>query len=190
MSPTLHDTGGQRQPDPQPTSASPGLRKLAISAVVLVAAIAAIISYAHIYSLALLLGQPRMAAWLMPLSVDGAVGAASAALLSAARSGQSSPWPARVMLGLGVLATLVANGYSGASHGIPGMVLAMWPAVAFIGSTEVALGMTRRTAAPVGAIAPADITTMTAAVRPSLSLAWPSEHAAEHTSKRAAPKRA
>jgi hypothetical protein len=89
------------------------LRKLAGAAVCLVAAIAATVSYLHIYSLAVMLGQPALAAWLMPLSVDGAVGAASVALLSAARSGASSPGIARVMLALGVLATLTANAYSG-----------------------------------------------------------------------------
>jgi Protein of unknown function (DUF2637) len=61
------------------------LRKLAGVAVCLVAAIAATISYEHVYHLAVMLGQPQLAAGLMPLSVDGSIGAASAALLSAAR---------------------------------------------------------------------------------------------------------
>jgi hypothetical protein len=80
----------------------------------------------------------------MPLSVDGAVAAASIALLSAARAGASAPGMARLMLALGVLATLTANAYSGSAHGIAGMALAMWPGVAFIGSTETALAMSRR----------------------------------------------
>jgi Protein of unknown function (DUF2637) len=70
------------------------LRKLAGAAVLLVAAIAATVSYLHIYTLALALGQPELAAFLMPLSVDGAVGAASVALLAAARSGCRSHWTA------------------------------------------------------------------------------------------------
>lgn len=73
------------------------LGKLAGLAVLLVAAIAATVSYLHIYRLAVQLGQPQLAAWLMPLSVDGAVAAASLALLSAARSDQRSPWTARVI---------------------------------------------------------------------------------------------
>jgi DeoR/GlpR family transcriptional regulator of sugar metabolism len=53
---------------------------------------------------------------------------------------------ARAMLVAGVLATLAANAYSGLGHGAAGMVLAMWPAVAFIGSSEVGLRMVRQSA--------------------------------------------
>ncbi len=67
------------------------LRRLAGLAVLLVATIAATVSYLHIYNLAVQLGQAPLAAFLIPLSVDGAVGSASAALLSAARSDQRSP---------------------------------------------------------------------------------------------------
>jgi Protein of unknown function (DUF2637) len=58
------------------------LRRSAALAVAIVAAIAATVSYLHVYRLSIQLGQPQLAAWLMPLSVDGSVGAASAALLS------------------------------------------------------------------------------------------------------------
>jgi hypothetical protein len=56
---------------------------------------------------------------------------------------------ARPMLGLGVAATLAANADFGAAHGAAGIVLSAWPAVAFIGSAEVAFGMVRRSAAAV-----------------------------------------
>jgi len=132
------------------------LRKLAGAAVCLVAAIAAVISYEHVYHLAVTLGQPALAAWLMPLSVDGSIGAASAALLSAARLGHRSPRIGQTMLALGVRATLTANAYSGSAHGIAGMALAMWPGIALIGSTETALSMVRRIAGkPVGVPVPA-----------------------------------
>ncbi len=140
------------------------LRRWAAAAVTLVAAIAAIVSYMHIYLLAVRLGQPHLAAWLMPLSVDGSVGAASAALLSAARRGLKSPRTAQVMLGLGVLATLAANVYSGLGHGPAGMILACWPAIAFVGSTEVALGMVRRFGS--SAIEPVTFEAMSAASSP------------------------
>ena len=117
---------------------------MATFAVIVVALVAAIVSYAHIYSLARHLGQPKPLAILLPLSVDGAVGAASASLLSAARSGKhGAPVVTKLMLAAGVLATLAANAYSGTGHGIPGMAVAMWPGIAFVGSTEVALSMTR-----------------------------------------------
>jgi hypothetical protein len=120
------------------------LKRLATLAVMVVASVAAIVSYAHIYSLALDLGQPKPLAILMPLSVDGAVGAASASLLSAARSARhKAPLVTKLMLGLGVLATLAANAYSGTGHGMAGMALAMWPGIAFVGSTEVGLSITR-----------------------------------------------
>jgi hypothetical protein len=148
------------------------LRKLAGIATCLVAAIAATISYEHVYHLAL--GQPKLAAWLMPLSVDGSFGAASAAMLSAARLGHRSPRIAQAMLALGVLATLTANAYSGSSHGIPGMALAMWPGIAFIGSTETALSIVRKGAEAVAQpLSVRDIETVTTSGRPPLSLAWP-----------------
>jgi hypothetical protein len=70
-----------------------------------------------------------------PLSVDVSAGAGSAALLSAARTGHKSPRIAQAMLALGVMATLAANASSGLGHGIAGMLVGAWPAVAFIGST-------------------------------------------------------
>jgi Protein of unknown function (DUF2637) len=158
------------------------LRKLAGVAVCLVAAIAAVISYEHVYHLAVTLGQPKLAAWLMPSSVDGSIGAASAALLSAARLGLRSPRVAQAMLALGVLATLTANAYSGSSHGIPGMALAMWPGIAFIGSTETALSIVRKAAKTVNQpVSVPGIETLTASVRPSLTLAWPRPQALSAT---------
>lgn len=123
------------------------LRRSAAFAVIVVAAVAAVVSYAHIYALALHLGQPKPLALLLPLSVDGAVGAASASLLAAARSTKhKAPLVTKLMLAAGVAATLAANAYSGTGHSIAGMVLAMWPGIAFVGSTEVGLSMTRKAA--------------------------------------------
>ena len=123
------------------------LKRLAAFAVVVVATVAAIVSYAHIFKLAMHLGQSRPLAILMPLSVDGAVGAASASLLSAARSARhKAPVVTKLMLAAGVAATLAANAYSGLGHGVAGMALAMWPGLAFVGSTEVGLSMTRTAA--------------------------------------------
>ncbi len=101
------------------------LRRMTGAAVLLVGGIAAVVSYMHIYKIAVQLGQPALAAWLMPLSVDGTVGAASAALLWAARSGQRSPWTARVVLTL-ASCTLLASRFGG-SHGIAGIILSAWP---------------------------------------------------------------
>jgi hypothetical protein len=126
------------------------IRRLAAAAVLLVAAIAAVVSFIHIEDLALTHGQSTLAAWLLPVSVDGTVAAASLAMLWAARAGLATPWLARAMLTLGVAATLAANVGYGAPFGLPGELLSGWPAVAFVGSVEMVLGMVRRTrTAPV-----------------------------------------
>ena len=120
------------------------VHRMAAAAVLLVAAIAAVISYVHIAHLAVTHGQTALAACLLPLSIDGTVAAASLAMLRAARAGLGAPRLARFMLGLAVAATLAANLAYGARFGVTGSLLSGWPAVAFIGSAEMALGMVRR----------------------------------------------
>lgn len=112
--------------------------------VVAVAATAAVVSYGHIETLALAHGQPLLAARLLPVSVDGLLTAASLVLLAAARAGRASPVLARLMLGLGVAATIVANLAYGYRYGIVGMAVSAWPAVAFVGSVETVMTMIRQ----------------------------------------------
>jgi len=121
-----------------------GIRRLTAAAVLLVAAIAAVVSFIHIENLAVTHGQTELAAWLLPVSVDGTVAGAPLSMLWAARSGLSTPWLARCMLTLGVLATLGANIGYGAPYGWSGELLSGWPAVAFVGSVEMVLSMVRR----------------------------------------------
>ncbi len=78
-------------------------------AVIVVAGIAAAISFVHIETLVVRYGQPLAAAVMLPVSVDGTVATASLAMLRSARTGLSTPWLARTMLVLSVLATLAAN---------------------------------------------------------------------------------
>jgi Protein of unknown function (DUF2637) len=120
------------------------VRRLTAGAVLTVAAIAAVVSFLHIERLAATYGQPPLAAWLLPVSVDGTVAAASLAMLWAARTSLSTPVLARAMLALGVLATLAANAAYGAPHGVVGELVSGWPAVAFVGSVEMILSMVRR----------------------------------------------
>jgi hypothetical protein len=122
-------------------------RPLTAAAVLLVAAIAAVVSYMHVATLALHYGQPPLAAYLLPLSIDGMVATSSLVLLRSARAGVSAPWLARAGLVLAVLATLAANVASGLPTGWPGALLAGWPAVAFVISAETAIAMSRRRAA-------------------------------------------
>jgi Protein of unknown function (DUF2637) len=128
------------------------IRSIATVAVLVVALIAAAISYSHIEHVAVLYGQALGAARALPLSVDGAIVAASMVMLDAARRGAGAPVLARIMLALGVAATLGANAISGDGHGPIGVGVAVLPAAAFIGSVETFLAMVRvrPQPAPVG----------------------------------------
>ncbi len=138
------------------------IRAATASAVLAVAAFAAVVSYSHIYDLGHAHGQSGTAARLLPLSVDGLIVAASLVMLQEARRGHRAPALARLMLGLGVAATVGANVAYGAAFGVTGAVISAWPAVAFIGSAELLMVSIRRTqpvpgGAPVPALAPSDV---------------------------------
>jgi Protein of unknown function (DUF2637) len=120
------------------------IRVLTTLAVLVVAGIAAMISFTHIDHLAITHGQTVLSAALLPLSIDGTVAASSLVMLRAARLDLDTPKLARVMLALAVLATLACNVLFGAGFGIVGTLLSGWPAVAFIGCAELAIGMIRR----------------------------------------------
>jgi Protein of unknown function (DUF2637) len=131
--------------------------RFAMAAVVCaVAAFAAVVSYSHIYGLGRAHGQDGTAARLLPLSVDGLILAASLVLLHEARNGRDAPGLARLMLWLGIAATIAANVAYGAGYGLLGALISAWPAVAFIGSVEIAMQQVRRARVPrVAAIGPA-----------------------------------
>jgi hypothetical protein len=138
------------------------VRRVTAASVLLVSVIAATVSFVHIEHLAVTHGQTALAAYLLPVSIDGTVVAASMVMLQAARAGIRTPWLARVMLGLAVTATLAANVAYGWPAGPAWSVLSGWPAAAFIGCAEMALGMvrraTRKTTAAPGARATAKAT--------------------------------
>ena len=113
-----------------------------------VAAFAAVVSYSHIYGLGRAHGQDGTAARLLPLSVDGLILAASLVLLHEARNDRDAPRLARFMLWLGIAATIGANIAYGAGYGLLGALISAWPAVAFIGSVEIAMQQVRRARAP------------------------------------------
>ncbi len=122
------------------------IRAATASVVLAVAAFAAVVSYSHIYDLGHVHGQSGTAARLLPLSVDGLIVAASLVMLQEARRGCRAPALARLMLGLGVTATVGANVAYGAAFGLTGaVIISAWPAVAFIGSAELLMVSIRRT---------------------------------------------
>ena len=67
--------------DKQLSAPDRGTRWLTAAAVLVVACIAAVVSFIHIEHLAVAHGQDTLAALLLPISVDGTVAAASLALL-------------------------------------------------------------------------------------------------------------
>ena len=96
----------------------------AAAPVAAVAIFAGIVSYTHVYALAMRTSQGSVAAHLLPLSLDGLIVAGSAVLLAGSRLG----W-----LGLvpGVAGTLYANVMSMLPHGHLSATVASWPAIAF-----------------------------------------------------------
>jgi hypothetical protein len=133
------------------------IRWLTAAVVLAVAAFAAVVSYSHIYDLGRVHGQSGTAARLLPLSVDGLILAAGLVLLAAARQRVRAPRLARWMLWLGISATVGANVSYGLPYGPLGAVVSAWPAVAFVGAAEMALGMVRSARHSAAAYDPADI---------------------------------
>lgn len=124
--------------------------------VALVAVDAAIVSYSHIYGLATghwgSGAETGVQARLLPLSIDGVIAEASLVKLFGARHKLvRKPRLATFMLWLGIVATVAAN----VTHGLPSSLLppvghtiimallSAWPAGAFIGSVEMAMGLVR-----------------------------------------------
>jgi len=124
------------------------IRILTAAAVLIVALIAAVVSYVHIEHLAITHGQAVLASALLPLSIDGTVAATSLAMLRAARAGVATPALARFGLALSVGATLAANVGYGLPFGLTGALISGWPAVAFIVCAELAIGMVRSAVSP------------------------------------------
>ena len=96
-------------------------------AVLMVAVIAAVVSFTHIETLALGHGQPLVDARLMPVSVDGLLVMSSLVLLAAARARQRAPSLARAGVVVGVVTMVLANVTFCARFGVIGAVISGWP---------------------------------------------------------------
>jgi len=110
-------------------------RRLATVAVVLVAAVAAWVSYEHLHELVLRVGETGVRARVLPLSVDGLMVAASLSLLVRRQAGQ----PARLAwfsLVLGGAVSVAAN-VATAEPTLVGRMVAGWPPVALILAYEL-----------------------------------------------------
>ncbi|WP_431872327.1 DUF2637 domain-containing protein [Nocardiopsis eucommiae] len=120
-------------------------RAVTIAAVLLLAGIAAVVSYSHMYELALRHGEPPWRAALFPLSVDGMIVGASMTLLSDARHGRKGgflPWS---LLIIGSAASLAAN-VAVADPTMWSRIIHAWPSFALIGAYELLMREFRTTA--------------------------------------------
>ena len=118
-------------------------RHIAGFGVATVAATAAVISYGHVHHVAQTVGESRLTAWLLPLSIDGAVIAATAVILASSRTKRSAPATAWIMLTLGLAASLTAN-IASAEPTWTARAVAAWPPIALALGIEVLATMARR----------------------------------------------
>ena len=116
-------------------------RATTVGAVLVVAAVAAVVSYAHMQAVAERAGE-SWRAYLLPLSVDGLVVAGSMALLTRRRAGLPGGRLAWCALLGGVGASLAAN-IAAAEPTATARVVAAWPALAFAVAFELLLQQRR-----------------------------------------------
>lgn len=149
-------------------------RIVTVGAVAVVAVIAAVVSYAHMQQLAAGAGE-SWRSYLLPLSVDGLVVAASMVLVGRRRASQPGGTLAWSALAGGVLASVAAN-MADAGAGAVAILTAGWPAVAFAVAFEL-LQQQRQTgppaaepevvSSPAPVIAPTEPLSPTPAPRPA-----------------------
>ncbi len=119
-------------------------RGTAVAGVGTVAVSAAVISYSHVMELARRAGETRMATWLLPLSIDGAIAAAVAVILADSRAGRRPRGLTWLLLALGLAASLAAN-IASAHPTVTARAVAAWPPLALAVGVEVLAELARRT---------------------------------------------
>ncbi|GAA2080742.1 DUF2637 domain-containing protein [Actinomadura alba] len=115
--------------------------------VLVLAAIAAVLSYKHMFTLVREYGETSWTAALLPVSVDGMIVASSMTLLADSRSGRRSGFLPWTLLVVGSAASLAAN-VAVAEPSAVGRVIAAWPSCALIGSYELLMRQVRHAASP------------------------------------------
>jgi hypothetical protein len=144
LTPTLADQHGPAVAHNGPErTGDVAIRRSTVAVVCSVATVAATVSYRHLYDLARGHGETGITALALPLTVDGLIVAASLVMLHAARHDVRVPLLARILLGLGIAATIAANVAHGLGHGPIGAMVAAWPALSLIGSYELLMWLVR-----------------------------------------------
>jgi hypothetical protein len=118
-----------------PAAVPPLVRGITTLAVLAVALVAAVASYDHQRALAALAGEDWRA-WLLPVSVDGLIVAASMSMLVRRRAGMPAGALAWASLLAGIGASLAAN-VAAAEATMVGRVVAAWPPVALLLAWEL-----------------------------------------------------
>ena len=121
------------------------MERTTTASVVLLAAIAALVSYGHMHALAMEHGEGHLASALIPLSVDGMIVASSTSLLLDSRLGLRGgvlPW---TLLITGAAASLATN-IAVAEPTLLGRVIAAWPSFALTASYELLMRQVRHAA--------------------------------------------
>ncbi|MGI5523179.1 DUF2637 domain-containing protein [Micromonospora sp. CA-259024] len=96
-----------------------------------VATIAAWSSWSHMVHVALRYGERPEIAYVLPISVDGMLIVASAAMVEDNRNERSVRWSARIAFAAGVAASVAAN-IAAAQPTLGARIVAAWPAVAML----------------------------------------------------------
>jgi Protein of unknown function (DUF2637) len=138
------------------------VRRATTASVVMLAAIAAVVSFRHMHALTLAHGETAFTAALIPLSVDGMIVASSMTLLADSRAGHAGgllPW---LLLVTGSAASLAAN-VAVAEPTAYGRAIAAWPSFALIGAYELLMRQIRHTATAAAAAAAPDTPAVVAA---------------------------
>src|SRR5215469_15473957 len=117
-------------------------------AVLMVAGVAATISYQHAYELVTTHGETGFTARLLPFTVDGLIWAGSMVALDASRRNYPVPRLALCSLGAGIVATIGANLAHGLGHGPVGAPVSAWPPLALVGSFELLMLLSGGTIRP------------------------------------------
>jgi hypothetical protein len=120
-------------------SADRRIRWTTMVSVVLLALIAAVVSFGHMHELVIRHGETRLNATLIPLSVDGMVIAASMSVLRSSRMGRRGEWLPWTLLVVGSLASLAAN-VAVADPTAVSRLIAAWPSFAFVGAYHLLQG--------------------------------------------------
>lgn len=114
---------------------------LALFAVIVVAAT---ISYSHMFDWALINGEPRWRAHLSPISVDGALLAASLVMYADARMRNRPDWLAYITALAGIVWSVLANMNHDVVSRVAAKAIAAWPPLALAVTIELVLRFVRR----------------------------------------------